>query len=61
MLATTNTQKTQERFERKKKMLGEWTGRVEISRKKSLVVGIVCMAINGLTPGFKGEPWSSGF
>ena len=36
------------------KNAGEWTRRVEIS-KKSLAVGVACMAIYGPAPGFKGR------
>ena len=32
---------------------GKWTGRVEITRKKSLAVSVACMAIYCPTPGFK--------
>ena len=51
VLATANTRKIRERL---RENAGEWTGRAEI-RKKSLAVGIACMAIYWPTPGFKGR------
>ena len=35
------------------KNAGEWTGRVEISKEKSLAISVACMAICLPTPGFK--------
>ena len=42
VLATTNTGKIGRGFG---KNAGEWTGRIEIVRKKSLAVSVACMAI----------------
>ena len=42
MLATANTGKMRISFG---KDAGEWTGRVEISKKKSLAVSVACMAL----------------
>ena len=42
VLATANTGKMRISFG---KDAGEWTGRVEISKKKSLAVSVACMAI----------------
>ena len=50
VLATANTGKIGRGFG---KNSGEWTGRVEISKEKSLAVSVTCMAINWPTPGFK--------
>ena len=52
VLATANTGKTWERFW---KNADEWTGRVEIRKKKSLAVSLACMAIYWPSPGFKGR------
>ena len=46
-----NTRKNRERF---KKKCSEWARRVEITKKKSLVVSKACMAINWPRPDFKG-------
>ena len=37
------------------KNAGEWTGRLKISKEKSLAVSVACMAIYCPTPGFKGK------
>ena len=42
VLATANTGKMRISFG---KDAGEWTGRVEISKKKSLAVSVACMAL----------------
>ena len=52
MLATGNTGEIGRGFG---KNAGKWTGRVEISKKKSLAVSVACMAIYLPTPGFKGR------
>ena len=53
---TQEPQLTQEKIGRGfRKNAGEWTGRVEISRKKSLAVRVACMTIHLPTPGFNGR------
>ena len=52
VLATANTGEIRRGFG---KNAGEWTGRVEYARQKSLAVSVACMAIHWPTPGFKGR------